>query len=597
MRHRLPLELRSALPIALAVGVLMTTVAVVVGSGAATAGGRPACEPGADPVELSGEVEANEAKSYLVLPVEVVEGTTRIEVGYAWESLPADDEDAGESVFDLGLWDADGYRAPDGFRGWSGSRQGKVGEGQDPVFVQADDAERGYLPGRIEPGTWHVELGVAAVAPSGAAWEVTVRCLGGETGEPVEPDPVDPGHVADAEAGWYHGDFHMHGYHSNREAPSWDEFVEFARDAGLDFLPVTEYVTSQHWYELGATQRDNPDLLVWPGREIITYFGHATALGETPDTVEYRHGFEDVSMADIQAGTVEAGALFGVAHPTIFPEETFGSACRGCEFNLGDVIDWDQVDYLEVVTEAVLVGSDLEAVDPGEGGFANPFVATAIDLWEERLLAGHRITAVSGSDDKLGPELGSSATAVYAEELSRPALTDAVRAGHAYVRTRGVDDSPELELEATTSDGQQGIFGDTLVAAEAEITVTVTGGDGQVLRVVRNGAEVDAVPVAGDPFTHTFTADRGPDEGPLGTFWRVETDDGESLTTIGNPLFLADRPAPEPNRPPPAGLTAETASGSSEGGDVSPPWAVIAVLAAIGVGVAAGVAATVRRRR
>lgn len=584
----------------MAVVASVTLAAAVSGPASGTdAGTEQACAPGGDPVELSGRVGADEAKTYLLLPVDIAEGTTRIEVGYSWESLPAGDgdEEAGESVFDLGLWDTDGYRAPDGFRGWSGSRQGKVAEDQDPVFIQADEAERGYLPGPIDPGEWHVELGVAAVPPSGAAWEVTVTCLDPEVGDPFEADPVDPGHVAAGEPGWYHGDFHMHGYHSNRQAPTWGEFIDFARDAQLDFLPVTEYVTSQHWYELGATQRDNPDLLIWPGREIITYFGHATSFGETPDAIDYRHGFEDVSLADIQTGIIEDGGLFGIAHPTIFPEDTFGSACRGCEFNLGDVIDWDRVDTLEVVTEAVLVGADLEPVEPGEGGFANPFVATATDLWDEQLLAGHRITAVSGSDDKLGPDLGSSATAVYADELSRPALTEAVLAGHAYVRTRGVADSPALEMEVTTADGQTGIFGDTLVADEAEVTVTVTEGDGQVLNVIRNGEEVDSVVVRGDPFTHTFTADRSADEGPLGTFWRVETDDGESLTTIGNPVFLADRPASEPERPPPAGLAVADGAGPSEpDGDGTAPWPVIAA-GVVGIAAAAGIGLAVHRRR
>ena len=52
------------------------------------------------------------------------------------------------SVLDLGLRDADGNsQVPDGFRGWSGSRQGLTAEGQDPVFITAAAAERGFVPG------------------------------------------------------------------------------------------------------------------------------------------------------------------------------------------------------------------------------------------------------------------------------------------------------------------------------------------------------------------------------------------------------------------------------------------------------------------
>src|SRR5690606_35755999 len=140
-------------------------------------------------VVMTGSVAPADAKTYRVLPFEVMQGTTRVEVGYSWADvvpLPGIPVVDGlvQTVFDLGLWDEDGVGTPEGFRGWSGSRQGKVAEGQDPVWVQADSAERGYRPGPVEPGTWHVDLGVAAVAPAGATYEVTVRCLDVPVGEP-----------------------------------------------------------------------------------------------------------------------------------------------------------------------------------------------------------------------------------------------------------------------------------------------------------------------------------------------------------------------------------------------------------------------------
>ena len=56
------------------------------------------------------------------------------------------------------------------------------------------------------------------------------------------------------------------------------------------------------------------------------------------------------------------------------------------------------------------------------------------------------------------------------------------------------------------------------------------------------------MPVVGDEFTRTFTADRTADEGPLGTFWGIETFDDESITTIANPVFLADELPPAVER-------------------------------------------------
>lgn len=540
------------------------------------------CAPGAGQVYLSGTVEPDQAKTYRVEPFEVGRGTTRVEVGYSWSPTES-------TTLDLGLWDADGYRTPAGFRGWGGSREGRLDRGMSSAWVQADSAERSFTPGAVEPGTWHVELGFAEVAPAGATWTVQLRCTDDPVGETPAPDPVDPDHVADPDAGWYRGDFHMHGYHSNPEAPDNDRFVEYARAAGLDFLPVTEYVVTRHHDEWGATQRANPDLVIWPGREVITYSGHAIVLGETPSTVEYRHGFEDVTLGSIQDDSLADGALFGIAHPTVFPERDFGSTCRGCEFQLGDVVDLDRVDTVEVVTDAISYGTT-----------QNPFVATALDYWAQLLKQGHRVTAVSGSDDKLGPDLGSIATAVYAEELSRPALRAAIRAGHAYVQTRGANESPSLEIAATAPDGSTGIMGDTLVASTAVIDVTVTDGAGQRLRILRDGVEVSVVDVTSSPFTHTFTADRTADEGPLGTFWGVQTFDAVSLTTISNPVFLADEPRPAvsdatttaPSRTE-ASAERRASSPAPEGSSSTGRFAVAVAAALVGV----GAIAMWRRRR
>ncbi|MDE0801946.1 MAG: CehA/McbA family metallohydrolase [Acidimicrobiales bacterium] len=550
-------------------------VAVLLALGASPASGiesaapavtPPACSPAGAPVELSGSAVQGDAKTYRVLPVEVAAGTTRIEVGYSWADVsPLPSTPLTQSVLDLGLWDADGYRSVDGFRGWSGSRQGKVADGQDPVFVQADVAERGYRPGSIEAGTWWVELGVAAVAPGGLTYEVVVTCSAPATGPAPDADPVDPSHVADPDPDWYAGDFHMHGFHSSPSAPPFDDgdpsdvdsFVDFARAAGLDFLPITDYVTTQHHDELGSVQRANPDLLVWPGREIITYYGHATTFGESPSVVDYRHGFEDVTLGAIQAATLEDGALFGVAHPTIFPGPLFQNFCRGCEFTLGSDIDWGLVDTIEVLTGGILV-DDTALGGPGVGvQIQNPFVESAIDLWEARLLAGDRITAVSGSDDKAGPDLGATATQVFAEELSRPALIEAVRSGRAYVQARGVADSPMLDLVASDPEGNTVGMGDTLDSDRATIDVTIRGGDGQFLRITRDGDIVGLVPIASDDFTHRIDASTVEGSGPLGTFWRVDTLDAQSLTTIANPVFLlptgrADEPSPSGSAAPPA---------------------------------------------
>ena len=493
----------------------------------------PVCKAGRS-VTLEGRLPPTKADSYKLLPFKVARGVNSLEVTYSYTD--------GDTVLDLGIWDEDGAFEYKGFRGWSGSRQGRRddldGDGepdQPPVIIQADEASKNFIPARVRRGRWRIELGVGAIGDDGADYSVKVRCRKVKVGPLPAPDPVDPAHVANPEPGWYFGDFHMHAFHSNLNAPTQTEFVEFARDAGLDFFPITEYQINRHWSEWGTTARANPDLIFWPGREVITYFGHAGVLGETPGMVEYRHGYKGISMADIQSGSVERGALFQINHPTTFPPP-LDHLCRGCVWELDDAIDYAKVHAIEVVNVGVQ--------RPGDG-FPNPFVETAIDFWEDKLLQGYHIAPTGGSDDKLGPNYGIPATAVFADELSRGALQEAVDAGHVWIATRGVAQSPQIEFSATAA-GETAIFGDTLASDTAEFTVTVEGGQGHTLYIYRDGENVETVPIASDDFAHEFTGTATATDNLLGSYYRIETREaviGNAqvpglLSTLGMPIFL-----------------------------------------------------------
>jgi len=504
------------------------------------------CAPGEPALELSGNVSREQQKTYILQPFEVAAGSQRVEVAYTWGDSGSGNTPVTQTVFDLGLWDENGFRNDAGFRGWSGSRQGRIHADQDPVFVQSDAADRSFEPGPINPGEWAVELGVAAVAPDGANWQLVIECKGVGGGATPVDDPVDPNHVANASAGWYQADFHMHAFHSNPNAPDWDDFIAQARTGNVDVLVVTEYITGQHWRTLGALQRAHPDLLIWPGREIITYFGHANTLGETFGVFEYRHGFEDVALAEIQRRSVAAGALFQVNHPETFRGAAFENFCRGCAFELGDEIDWGLVDTIEVHNAAILVtGADI-GIGFLPGQIQNPFTQPAIDLWEDKLNEGFFITATSGSDSKGVDDeaertrkgYGSSSTAIFADNLSRPAITAALKAGRAYIRTRGVAGSPEVDMTATAN-SETVMFGGSLAADSATLDVNVRDGANQRLRLLVNGAPFLEVPITSADFSQSFPIQRNPaTEGPLGTHWRIDVLDEQSLTIIGNPIFL-----------------------------------------------------------
>jgi hypothetical protein len=548
----------------------------------------PTC--GAQKIVLTGTATPDQVKTYHLEPFRVPAGTARIEVGYRW--TPVD-----QGVLDLGLWDATGTKGPRAFRFWSGSRQGRLDKHMPPVEVTPNRDERTVVERRIMPGRWHVEVGYADVrAP--LDWQVEVRCPSGRQAPPHVPDPVDPTHVARPEPGWYAGDFHLHAYHSSPDGPTREEMVRDAEAAGLDIIPVTEYVTPSHWDWLGATQRKHPDVLIWPGREVITYFGHMIVLGETPSVVEHRVGYDGIRLGDIQRKAEADGALVSIAHPTIFPPETFGSYCRGCYFQLWDQVDWSSTNLIEVVTS----GSVAEI---GGQEVPNPFVRTAIEKWESLLRDGHRLTAVSGSDDKSGKDYGDTITMVHASKLSRSAVDEALREGHAYVRGLGRRSPARMDLTAVTGDGKTAQMGDALVASGAILQITVEHADGTQLAIRRDGADVRRVPVTGEHFRFQMPIERSGDSGPLGTFWGAEVLDTttypgtEVPVLIANPVFLTDhqrtapklptfaRPTSSVDRSVRSTATAATSKASTAKHDGTPWWLTFLIL----LGVAA-VAAT-----
>ena len=127
--------------------------------------------------------------SYVMVPVTVPRGTEGVRVKYCY-SQPAGPTTAGaRNTLDLGLWD------PRGFRGWGGSSHPDVtvsplgfsSEAEyraDPRGDVPGRTTRGFVPGRVPPGSWEVELGVGGVLtpeqgnPSGTVdWRVEVDFL------------------------------------------------------------------------------------------------------------------------------------------------------------------------------------------------------------------------------------------------------------------------------------------------------------------------------------------------------------------------------------------------------------------------------------
>lgn len=143
-------------------------------------------------------------------------------------------------------------------------------------------------------------------------------------------------------------------------------------------------------------------------------------------------------------------------------------------------------------------------------------------FWQAALAAGHDIAAVGVSDSHTavvdpedpnagqGSAIGGVSTVVYAPELSEAGILAGVRAGHTYVKLFG-NGGPDLRFVADGDAGGSGIMGDAIPDASATLEATVTNlaldADTHTLRLLRDGASADAVPVSPPGDVHAFRAE------------------------------------------------------------------------------------------
>lgn len=468
---------------------------------------------------LTGELWRADHERYREVLFNLPEGVTRVSVVFAYSGKEQ------RSVIDLGLFD------PQRFRGWSGGAR-------DRFTISAEEATPGYLPGPLPAGRWRLILGAPNVRPEGAAhyearifFERESRPTDFAAGYPL-PAPLNPA------AGWYRGDLHAHTGHSDASCrtqsggrapcPTY-RTVEAAAARGLDFIAVTDHNTLAHYAALRELQLAFDALLLVPGREITTFFGHANVFGPTD--------FLDFRMTDtaapapgswLDAARAEGG-LISINHPGL----PSGEICMGCGWIL-DVPDPAAFDLVEVVN-----GGTLAQTGSAEGPLQG------FEFWHARLNAGARVIGIGGSDnhDALRPldqpgAIGDPTTVVHMRELSLGGLLDGLRAGRVFI---DIDGRPDrlLDMRAQAGD-RQAVMGQTLAVEPGErvqVTVTVRGAKGGRVEAV-----VDGVP------SPDLSRDIPDDSVDLTLHWvggearrwlRLNVRDAAGrLVLIGNPIFL-----------------------------------------------------------
>jgi hypothetical protein len=339
----------------------------------------------------------------------------------------------------LGLFDPQRYR----------------GEGRASLSISTVTATGPYMPGPLVPGQWTVALGYNYVAPgSHGVYTVHIHLY-----RALDPPKYV---VLKREPGWYQGDLHSHtGYTDamcnsqtgkNVPCPPFKLLLAAAQQK-LDFLAVTDHNTQATFNELEHDQAYFDKLLILPGEEITTVKGHANVWG-TLGFLDYRVAETGFTVNGLFAQAHALGALVSINH-AYWP---YDGRCPGCGWGWASITDFSHVDAIEVINGFRERGSWFTP-PPGNG----------IPLWEAQLAKGLRPTGVGGGDDHRGGErlaehdgVGIPTTVVYARELSQPALLEAIKAGHVYVKTTGPS-GPELLLTSGAA-----MMGDELVAEKGK---------------------------------------------------------------------------------------------------------------------------------
>ncbi|MER5691209.1 CehA/McbA family metallohydrolase [Streptomyces mirabilis] len=376
---------------------------------------------------------------FVYLPLEIPRGVREIHVAYTYEKPSVPAGTAGNAL-DIGLFDERGTAlGGEGFRGWSGGARTEF-------FVRADDATPGYIPGRIHSGTWHIALGPYTVAPQGLPYEVTITLTYGE--QAATPAPTYPPSRAKGRGrAWYRGDCHLHSWYSDgRRTPA--EIAALARAAGLDFINTSDHNTHSshpHWADQAGD-----DLLIMLGEEVTTRNGHVVALGTDPGTfVDWRYRARDNRFGRFARQIRRAGGLVVPAHPH--------ATCVGCGWKFGF--------------------GEADAVEVWNGPYTPDDEVTLAD-WDNTLVAAVRsgaadrswLPAMGNSDAHRDPDpVGTPQTVVLADDLTREAIQEGLRAGRSYVAESKL---VSLTFSAAGAKGEHAGIGERLrVAPDTPVTV------------------------------------------------------------------------------------------------------------------------------
>lgn len=462
---------------------------------------------------LTGTFTRADYEHYREVPFDLPAGVTRLSIRFSYGGKEQ------HSVIDLGLAD------PQRFRGWSGGTR-------DQMTLSVEDATPGYLPGPLPEGRWHLILGAPNIR-EGAQAPFEARIF-------IERSPATTSFAdapINAAPGWYRGDLHMHSGNSDGKCLSQKgekvpcpvyRTVEVAAARGLDFIALTDHNTTAHYDALRELQGAFDKLLLVPGREVTTFYGHSNVFGPT-DFLDFRMTAPTYAQAAKWMDVVtREGGIVSLNHAGA----PSGEICMGCGWRVDD-LPAGAVQAIEVVNGGTM--AETRSAESPLQGFT---------LWQKLLNAGQHVTGIGGSDnhnadiplDQLGA-IGTPTTVVYMRELSVRGFLDGVRSGRVFVDVLGVQ-GRFLDLAATSGDRTVEMGGAlTAVRGKAvRFTAQVKGVREGTIQLLVDGKGDPALrhSVSGDSaITFDWTAD------DVRHWIRADVRDADGrLVLIGNPIYV-----------------------------------------------------------
>ena len=463
---------------------------------------------------LKGEITRQHFEKYTEVPFDLPEGVKRITIRFSYAGKEQ------KSVIDLAL------RDPQRFRGASGGTRNRL-------TLSTEEATPGYLPGPLPAGRWALILGVPNIRPGARApFEAQIFIERAARVTEFADTPIA------AKPGWYRGDLHMHSGDSDGKCRAQSgasipcpvyRTVEAAAARGLDFMALTDHNTTAHYNAMRELQGAFDRMLLVPGREITTFWGHSNVFGPT-DFLDYRMTGPTWDQARKWIDAVHAeGGIVSINHPGA----PSGEMCMGCGWRVDGLPD-GAIDAVEVVNGGTM--RETRATDSALQGFA---------YWTSQLNARRHVTAIGGSDsheaDRPANEagaVGSPTTVIYMPELSVRGMLAGIRSGRVFIDVEGMK-GRFLELSAFAGD-RRAVMGETLPVRRGisvRFTVDVQG--------VTDGTAQLVIDGKADPaYRAAIEAGRAPAFAPWRgdgqAHWvRAEVRDATGrLLLIGNPVYL-----------------------------------------------------------